>query len=115
MALTIEGVTVPVAEGGHSIVYEDLAYMQRIYDGTLKSGRIAARGQRRVWRIQTPEIPLADVEAIEAVLDGYGSVTCNGTEVGTNVECHPSNMQRTFGDTLLLASLSFELKESDPT
>jgi len=115
MSLTIEGVTVPVAEGGHSVRHEPLAPSGRIYDGSFLSGVTSNRGHRRVWTFQTPEILIADIEAIEAVLDGYGSVTCNGTEVGTNVECHPANMQRTMDDGLLTASLSFELRESDPT
>lgn len=115
MSLTIEGVTVPVAEGGHTVRYEPLAASARIWDGSMMSGTTSTRGHRRVWAIQTPEVPIADVEAIEAVLDGYGSVTCNGTEVGTNIECHPLNMQRTMGESLLMATLSFELRESDPT
>jgi len=115
MSLTIEGVTVPVAEGGHTVRNDALAMSGRIYDGSFLSGTTAVRGHRRVWVFRTPELLIADIEAIEAVLDGAGSVTCNGTEVGTNVECHPANMQRTMSDSLLTATLGFELRESDPT
>jgi len=115
--LTIEGTTVPVREGGHSVRHMPLAPTERIYDGSLMRAITSNRGHFRTWRIETVEMDLTDAETIEALLDNSGSLTCSGDfcqDTG-DVESHPRNVRRSMDESTDRAVVSFDLEETDPT
>jgi hypothetical protein len=117
MSLVIGAETIEVRQGTDSMGYEPLSPTGEVYDGTVLSAIVTARGYARVWGLTTPLMDMADVEALEAELAGPGAVTVTGELVDdSGISCHARNVRRVERSTdLLQAALAFELVESDPT
>ncbi|HUW12422.1 MAG TPA: hypothetical protein VM537_22035 [Anaerolineae bacterium] len=117
MSLVINGVTVPILQGGHSKSNTPLTLeFGRAYGGVGLSGVTANRGHYRTWSYQTPRLLLADVQTIEALLDGPGLLTVSGVlAAGDAILCYALNVRRSVTHSLIWGALSFELTEDDPS
>ena len=116
MSLLIGAETVDIKQSGHNHRQVPLGPAGRGYNRKMLSAVTSTRGYRKVWRLETVEMDLADVIALEAELAGPGAVNVSGSLVGTNIKCHAANVRRgNYDSALLTASLSFELLASDLT
>lgn len=117
MTLLIGAESVEVLAGGHSVRHIPLAPTARAFGGKMLSAITSTRGYVREWTLQFPLMLIADVEALEAELDGPGSVTVDGSLIDDDnaIVCYARNVQRQTGLSTLWAAVSCELVEDDWT
>jgi len=115
VTLLIGAESVEVLVGGHSVRRIPLAPIAREYSGKMLSAITSTRGRVREWSLRFPLMLIADVEALEAELDGPGSVTVSGTLIDADnaIVCYARNVQRQTDGSTLWAAVSCELVEDD--